>query len=96
MKFIGFYNYTVVLTYLSLISGIVGMKFASEGRGELAIICLILSGVCDMFDGKVARMCKRTKEEKEFGILKQEGYSYERRKDIFFKQRTKNEYNFRY
>ena len=69
MKFIGFYNYTVVLTYLSLISGIVGMKFASEGRGELAIICLILSGVCDMFDGVVARTKKdRSADQKNFGI----------------------------
>ena len=34
-----------------------------------AIICLMVSGICDMFDGKVARMCKnRTEEDKEYGI----------------------------
>lgn len=69
MKFIGFYNYTVILTYVSLISGIVGMKMAHDGRFGLAIICLIISGVCDMFDGVVARSKKdRTVDEKNFGI----------------------------
>ena len=33
-----------------------------------SLVCLVLAGICDMFDGKVARMCKRTQEEKEFGI----------------------------
>ena len=69
MKFIGFYNYTVILTYLSLISGVVGMKFAYEGKLGLAICCLAFSGVCDMFDGVVARSKKnRTEDEKSFGI----------------------------
>lgn len=69
MKFIGFYNYTVVLTYLSLVSGLFGIKFAHEGKGGLAILCLVISGVCDMFDGVVARTKKnRTVDEKNFGI----------------------------
>lgn len=69
MKFIGFYNYTVILTYLSLVSGIVGMKCAHDGHLWLAIGCLILSGVCDIFDGAVARSKKnRTADEKNFGI----------------------------
>lgn len=28
---IGFYNYTVILTYMSLISAILGMTFATNG-----------------------------------------------------------------
>ena len=28
----------------------------------------MLAGVCDMFDGKIARTMKRTKQEKRFGI----------------------------
>lgn len=69
MKFIGFYNYTVVLTYLSLISGVIGMKLAHDGRLGLAILCLAFSGFCDMFDGVVARSKKdRTADEKNFGI----------------------------
>ena len=69
MKFIGFYNYTVILTYMSLISGVLGMKCAYGGRPGLAIACLVFSGVCDMFDGVVARSKKnRTEDEKNFGI----------------------------
>lgn len=69
MKFIGFYNYTVILTYISLISGVLGMKFASEGKIGVAIGCLAFSGFCDLFDGAVARTKKdRTDDEKSFGI----------------------------
>lgn len=69
MRFIGFYDYTVILTYLSLVSALLGMRFASQGRFGLAVGCLILSGICDMFDGMVARSKKnRTADEKNFGI----------------------------
>ena len=69
MKFIGVYNYTVALTYMSLISGVLGMKFAYDGKIGLAICCLMISGICDMFDGTVARTKKnRTDDEKSFGI----------------------------
>ena len=69
LRLIGFYNYTVILTYLSLFSGLVGMKYAHSGRFGAAILCLALSGICDLFDGAVARTKKdRTQEEKNFGI----------------------------
>ena len=69
MKLIGFYDYTVILTYLSLISGLAGIKFTFDGRFGLAIGCLVFSGVLDMFDGAVARTKKnRTQDEKNFGI----------------------------
>ena len=71
---IGFYNYTVILTYLGLLSSVTGI-FLACGVGNLpaspkyAIVCLMISGLCDMFDGKVARTCKkRTEQEKQFGI----------------------------
>lgn len=66
---IGFYDYTVVVTYISLISSIMGMFFAIDGKLPLAVFCLAFSGLCDMFDGKIARTKKnRTDEEKAFGI----------------------------
>ena len=69
MKLIGIYDYTVILTYTSLISGVLGMRFAYIGELTPAILCLIFSGVCDMFDGVVARTKKnRTEVEKSFGI----------------------------
>lgn len=66
---IGFYDYTVVLTYLSLGISVFGMTQAINGKFTLSIICLALSGLCDMFDGKIARSKKnRTEDEKLFGI----------------------------
>ena len=71
---IGFYNYTVILTYIGLLSSVTGI-FLASGVGNIpaspkyAIICLMISGLCDMFDGKIARTCKnRTEQEKQFGI----------------------------
>ena len=69
MRFIGFYDYTVILTYLSVVSAVVGMVFAHKGTFGMAMLCLFLSGFCDAFDGKVARTKKnRTDDEKAFGI----------------------------
>ena len=66
---IGFYDYTVVVTYISLISSIMGMFFAIDGKLPLAVFCLAFSGLCDIFDGKIARTKKnRTDDEKAFGI----------------------------
>ena len=66
---IGFYDYTVVVTYISLISSIIGMFFEIDGKLPLAVFCLAFSGLCDMFDGKIARTKKnRTDDEKAFGI----------------------------
>ena len=68
---LGYYNYTVILTYLSLCSGIVGIYATLVGCGHpgIAIICLLLSGLCDAFDGRIARMRKQsTEQEKRFGI----------------------------
>ena len=66
---IGVWSYTVILTYLSLISGTVGICFAASGRPFAAICCLLISGLLDLFDGKVARTKKNRSElEKGFGI----------------------------
>lgn len=66
---IGFYNYTVILTYISLVISSVGIGFAATGDPFTALFCLMASGVCDMFDGMIARTRKKsTDEEKRFGI----------------------------
>lgn len=68
-RFIGFYDYTVVLTYIGLSISVIGMTQAIDGKFRSAIVCLALSGLCDMFDGKIARSKKnRTEEEKLFGM----------------------------
>ena len=68
---IGVYDYTVILTYLSLLSGASGIIVCLKGIGHpyLGMFFLLFSGLCDTFDGKVARSKKnRTEREKRFGI----------------------------
>ena len=68
---IGFYDYTVLLTYLSLISSTLGIVVCLHGIGHpfFGVFFLLFSGLCDAFDGRVARAKKnRTQMEKNFGI----------------------------
>lgn len=68
---IGFYDYTVILTYLSVVSACVGvyMSLSDAGHPYIGIMCLMVCGLCDTFDGRVARSKKnRTEKEKEFGV----------------------------
>ena len=66
---IGFYDYTVITSYLGVISAVIGMIESCNGRFMIAIICLAFSGMCDTLDGKIARTKKdRTEHEKAFGI----------------------------
>ena len=51
---IGFYNYTVVLTYIGMWIGFLGVMLAIKDRYVGSLICLMLAGVCDMFDGTIA------------------------------------------
>lgn len=69
IRFIGVYNYTVVLTYISLLCAIYGIVEAFAGNSLTAILCLVSSGICDAFDGTIARTKKdRTEDQKAFGI----------------------------
>lgn len=65
-----FYNYGVILTYLSLASSVLGILAVLNGPHIVtAIVCLMVSGFLDAFDGTVARTRKNaTAQEKSFGI----------------------------
>ncbi len=68
---IGFYNYTMILTYISLFSAMGGVIIATQGSGHpyIGMFFLLISGLCDAFDGRVARTKKnRTDLEKRFGV----------------------------
>ena len=66
---VGFYNYTVILTYLGVVSAVLGIGLSMYGRTSMAIVCLMISGFCDLFDGSIARTKKqRTENEQKFGI----------------------------
>lgn len=68
---IGVYDYTVILTYCSLISAVAGIIVSLSGNGHpyIGVMFLMLCGLCDTFDGRVARSKKnRTEKEKAFGV----------------------------
>ncbi len=66
---LGFWDYTVVLTYISFMSAMAGIFCSMSMHVKWAVFFLAISGLCDMFDGKIARTKKnRTEDEKNFGI----------------------------
>ena len=59
----------MILTYISFASAMAGIFCASTTHLRWAVFFLAFSGLCDMFDGKIARTKKdRTEDEKSFGI----------------------------
>lgn len=67
--FIGKYNKSVIITYLGVIAALIGSYLTViEQMTRYAVLCLIITGICDLFDGVFARRCKRDEEEKAFGV----------------------------
>ncbi|WP_017192879.1 CDP-alcohol phosphatidyltransferase family protein [Italian clover phyllody phytoplasma] len=69
--FLGIYDYTVYLTYLNLLSGFIGVSLVVfiEKKIGLASVFLLISGICDIFDGIVSRSKKnRSLLEKRYGV----------------------------
>lgn len=67
-KMLGYYDYTVVLTYCGMLAAFLGVLYVINEQYSESILCLMLTGVCDMFDGTVASTKKRSDREKIFGI----------------------------
>ena len=65
---LGYYNYTVILTYIGMLVAFVGITLALDGAFKKAVICLMVAGVCDMFDGTIASTRPRMPKERRFGI----------------------------
>lgn len=67
-KLLGYYDYTVVLTYCGMLFAFFGIMRVISRDYWTAVFCLMLAGLCDMFDGAVAATKTRTKQERRFGI----------------------------
>ena len=65
---VGFYNYTVLATYAGLAAAVCGIGFVLKGELFGGLVCLILAGLFDTFDGRIARTRQSTKDEHSFGI----------------------------
>ena len=66
--FLGSGNIANCITLAGLLFSVAGCFFALGGKLRLSMSCLIASGICDLFDGAVARKIKRSDWEKAFGI----------------------------
>ena len=67
---LGVYNYTVILTYIGMLTGLAGIGLALRGGLPWALLCLLLAGLFDMFDGTIEKKKKdRTPQERRFGVL---------------------------
>lgn len=73
---IGVYHPSIILTFLGTFAsflGIVSLRnfwdlYSSADTFGLSLIFLIISGICDMFDGTVANLFKRDEIQKNVGI----------------------------
>lgn len=68
-RFVGFYNYTVILTLFSLVIATFGVTQCMHAHYKTAIFCLMLAGLGDAFDGRIARRrtCS-TPQERSYGV----------------------------
>jgi CDP-diacylglycerol--serine O-phosphatidyltransferase len=66
---IGYGNAANYVTLSGLMFSLMSCYFALNGNIRFSVILLIVSGVCDLFDGFVAKkLTKRTEDAKAFGV----------------------------
>lgn len=68
IKPLGYKNIALPITFAAVASNFIGVWFAFKGFVDAAMVCLILSGIFDMFDGPLARRQKRSRDEIMFGV----------------------------
>ena len=55
------------LTLLGLVAAVACAILAISDQLSYAVVALMISGVCDLFDGVLARRCNRSEAQAEFG-----------------------------
>jgi CDP-diacylglycerol---serine O-phosphatidyltransferase len=65
--FLGVYNLPTVLSFTALVLGMASCILSFNGHLGYALVCLIWAGICDLFDGFVARKFELSEHEKAFG-----------------------------
>lgn len=66
-KIIGFFRPCDIMTMSGTTFGLIGIIMAIQGRITLAVLCLIMSAICDAFDGVLARQNKYSDMENIYG-----------------------------
>lgn len=65
---IGFFRKCDMLTMTGTTIAFLGMICAFKAHFTVAAFCLLLCGICDSFDGTLARKYKYSKEAQEYGV----------------------------
>jgi len=68
MKFIGVYRKCDFVTMAGTCFAVTGLICAFNLKTTFAVFCLIMSAICDAFDGVVARRFKSLKEQEIYGV----------------------------
>ncbi len=68
MILLGTYNLACVITYAGLLLAMAANVLSFHHQLSLAMVCLMGCGICDLFDGWVARRLDRTPYEAAFGL----------------------------
>lgn len=67
-KIIGFYRKCDLLTMLGTLSSFLGLILVFNKSITFAVLCMIVSGICDAFDGALARKGNYSKFQKAYGV----------------------------
>jgi CDP-diacylglycerol--serine O-phosphatidyltransferase len=65
---LGIYNPAGLVTFSGLVLSLTACILSFNSLFEPAVVCFIFAGLCDLFDGPVARRTNTTAMEKEFGF----------------------------
>jgi CDP-diacylglycerol--serine O-phosphatidyltransferase len=57
-----------LVTYLGIIAAAVGIIWCTADSLLVAVLCLIVAGTCDMFDGSFARLFQRSERARDIGV----------------------------
>lgn len=66
-RILGAFNGACLVSLSGAAAAIATIALASAGRMELALVCLMLAGLADLFDGVVARRLALNEYEREYG-----------------------------
>jgi len=65
---LGHLDLATCLTFASIALSVLAVVFTARGSLAAGVICFMYAGLCDLFDGFVARRGRRTQEQAAFGL----------------------------
>ena len=68
-KMVGYYRPCDILTMCGTLFALIAMFLVISGTSfDFAVLCIIMSGICDCFDGYIARLRKYDKVQTSYGV----------------------------